>query len=200
MRLPYARPVLPGARFLRLVRRKRFFEAPLRISGVAKGRAYGLRGPCKGLLLAYGSKRTDFPFSPARKPTAIVSAQGPALAICRWQPAPPGAGAKAFTGHHWPRRRRKGTLPFSEKRYPGKAGKTANRAEYREKLRQAKIITPGRAGMQNAARPKRVRGISCLFSVQSTRLRPPSWGCPYPRCCPARAACCRHRTADSAGG
>lgn len=156
MRLPYARPVLPGARFLRLVRRKRFFEAPLRISGVAAGRAYGLRGPCKGLLLAYGSKRTDFPFSPARKPTAIVSAQGARSGNLPLAASPARCRGESFlqatTGRAVAAR---ALCPFPKKRYPGKAGKTANRAEYREKLRQAKIITPGRAGMQNAARPKR---------------------------------------------
>ena len=39
---------------------------------ITVGRAYSLRWPCKGLLSAYGSKRTDFPFSPARKPAAIA--------------------------------------------------------------------------------------------------------------------------------
>lgn len=56
-----------------------------------------------------------------------------------------GRGQNLFTGHYWPRRCCKGTLPFPETKYPGKAGKTANRAEYRGKLRQVKIITPGRA-------------------------------------------------------
>jgi hypothetical protein len=43
---------------------------------ITVGRAYGLRGACKGLLSAYGSKRRAFPFPPARKPATIVSAQG----------------------------------------------------------------------------------------------------------------------------
>ena len=79
---------------------------------ITTGRAYGLRGPCKGLLLAYGSKHTDFPFPPARKPAIIAPAQrgrsgNPPMASspaqCRER--------RLFTGHHRPRRRK--TSPFA---------------------------------------------------------------------------------------
>ena len=155
MRLPYARPVLPGARFLRLARRKRFFETPLRVPGAAAGCAYVLRWPCKGLLSACGSKCRAFPFPPGPQARGHCFSAGggrsgnPPLAA---SPAR-GRGQNLFTGHYWPRRCCKGTLPFPETKYPGKAGKTANRAEYRGKLRQVKIITPGRAyGLRGACK------------------------------------------------
>lgn len=59
--------------------------------------AYGLRGACKGLLSACGSKCRAFPFPPGPQARGhCFSAGGAALVTRRWQPAPPGAGGKIF--------------------------------------------------------------------------------------------------------
>ena len=53
-------------------------------------------GPVRACFWHTAQSAGLFPFPPARKPAAIVSAQGAALVTRRWQPAPPAAGAKAF--------------------------------------------------------------------------------------------------------
>ncbi|GEM_PF-2777909 len=92
-------------------------------------------GPVRACFRHTAQSAGLFPFPPARKPAAIVSAQGggrsgnPPLAA---SPAR-GRGQNLFTGHYWPRRCCKDTLPFPETKYPGKAGKTANRARIQGK-------------------------------------------------------------------
>lgn len=54
-------------------------------------------GPVRACFRHAAQSAELFPFPPARKPAAIVSAQGgAALVTRRWQPAPPGAGGKIF--------------------------------------------------------------------------------------------------------
>ena len=148
-------PFCPGRAFCGLSAGSVFSKHRLEYQAWPKAAPTACAGPARACFWHTAQSARIFPFPRPASPRPLFQRRGPALAICRWQPAPPGAGAKAFYRPPLAAPSPQGHFALFRKKIPGKAGKTANRAEYREKLRQAKIITPGRAGMQNAARPKR---------------------------------------------
>lgn len=149
-------PFCPGRAFCGLSAGSVFSKRRLEYQAWPQAAPTACAGPARACFWHTAQSARIFPFPPARKPTAIVSAQGARSGNLPLAASPARCRGESFlqatTGRAVAAR---ALCPFPKKRYPGKAGKTANRAEYREKLRQAKIITPGRAGMQNAARPKR---------------------------------------------